>query len=168
MAEEIINRVAQSKLITFDLEDLYPEGNRVSLDIAPWLLDGLVLKEQLFRDHVKNIDTEKYTNAYVAMHCSTEAIIPSWAYLLITLKLKEVAKKVVIGNLDDLEQLLFAEILGSLDISAMKDKAVIIKGCANKPVPDNAMVLLIQKLQPVVKSLFFGEACSTVPLYKKK
>ena len=168
MEGEIVNRVANSKLVTLDLEDLYPEGPRLSLDISEWLRDGLVLIEKEFRQYVKELDLHEFQDSYVSLHCSTDAIIPSWAYLLVVLRLSEVAKKVVIGNSEDLESLIFSEILATLDISAYENKPIIIKGCANKPIPENAMVLLAQKLQPVAKSIFFGEACSSVPLYKKK
>ncbi|NND63427.1 MAG: DUF2480 family protein [Flavobacteriaceae bacterium] len=168
MEGEIVNRVANSKLVTLDLEDFYPEGPRLSLDISEWLRDGLVLIEKEFRQYVKELDLHEFQDSYVSLHCSTDAIIPSWAYLLVVLRLSEVAKKVVIGNSEDLESLIFSEILVTLDISAYENKPIIIKGCANKPIPENAMVLLAQKLQPVAKSIFFGEACSSVPLYKKK
>lgn len=167
MAEEIINRVANSKLVTFNLEDYYPEGERKSLDIKDWLLEGFVLREKEFREKAKNFDWSIYKNCYVVLTCSSNAIVPGWAYMLLATYLNPNVKKVVIGDLEILETLLFAEALQNLDISSYEGKPVIIKGCSQKPVPPNAYLQLIQKLQPVAKSLMYGEACSSVPLYKK-
>ena len=168
MADEIINRVANSKLITFDLEDLYPEGTRTSIDISTWLYEGLLLREKDFRASVTTHDWSQYQNHYVALTCATEAIIPGWAYLLLTSVLAPFAKKVVVGDMVLLETLLYQEIIDTLEISKYQDKPIIIKGCANKPVPEGAYIALLQKLQPVAKSLMYGEACSSVPLYKRK
>ena len=168
MEGEIVNRVANSALITIDLEEFYPEGERVTLDISQWLLEGLVLREKEFRDTVKNTDTTIYKDAYVTLYCSTEAIIPAWAYMLVTSQLSGIARKVVVGSLADLETLLFAEIIQSIEVSNFKNKPVIIKGCAHKPIPENAYILLTQKLRNVAKSVMYGEACSAVPLFKNK
>lgn len=167
MTEEIINRVANSKLITFDLEEFYPEGKRVSFDISPWLLEGIVLKEQDFRKSAKTHDWSQYQHAYVSLYCSTDAIVPGWAYMLLTVYLSPFAKKVTVGTLEELETVLFSEIIDKVDVESFKDKSVIIKGCAHKPIPQNAFVLLAAKLQPIAKSIMYGEACSSVPLYKK-
>ncbi|MGY5850691.1 DUF2480 family protein [Salegentibacter sp. F14] len=167
MSEEIINRVASSKLVTFNLEDYYPEGERVLFDIKDWLLDGFVLREKDFREQAKTHNWNKYEGKYIALTCSSDAIIPAWAYMLLATYLQPYAKKVVTGNLETLESILFTEIIDNLDPSDLKDKPVIIKGCSNKPVPKNAYLLLIEKLQPIVKSLMYGEACSSVPLYKR-
>lgn len=164
---EIINRVANSKLKTIDLEDFYPKGKRVVFDIASWLYEGLILKEKDFRENVKNHDWQQYKDNYVALTCSEDAIIPSWAYLLLATKLQPYAKTVVVGNLELLETVIFQEIINNLDTSEYQDKPVIIKGCANKPIPNSAYSFLIHKIQPIAKSIMFGEACSTVPLYKK-
>lgn len=168
MAEEIINRVANSKLKVIDLEDFYPIGRRVLFDIKDWLLEGLVLRENDFRTYVKEHDWSQYNDCYVALHCSTDAIVPDWAYILISLELEEFSKLTVIGSLEHLESLLFSKIISELDISTYQDMPVIIKGCSNKPVPANALVLLSQKLRPIAKSIMFGEACSSVPLFKRK
>lgn len=168
MAEEIINRVANSKLKVIDLEDFYPEGKRILFDIKDWLLEGLVLREKEFRAYVKNHDWSQYGDNYVALHCSTDAIVPDWAYMLISIQLQDFAKLAVIGNLEQLESILYTSIINDLDLSDYKDAPVIIKGCSNKPVPANALVLLSQKLKPIAKSVMFGEACSSVPLYKRK
>ncbi|MUH35039.1 DUF2480 family protein [Zobellia amurskyensis] len=168
MSEEIINRVAESKLITFNLEDYYLPGKRVVFDISEWLLEGFLLKEKEFRVHAAEHDWSQYQDAYVALQCSTDAVVPGWAYMLLATKLQPFAKRYTQGSLEQLETLLYAETLKDLDVSEFKDKFVIVKGCSNKPVPPNAYVLIIGKLQPVVKSLMYGEACSSVPLYKRK
>jgi hypothetical protein len=168
MAEEIINRVANSKLVTFNLEDLYPKGERVAFDISQWLLEGIVLRETDFREKASNHNWAQYQNKYVALFCSTDAIVPGWAYLLLSLHLSPFAAKVTVGSLEELESILFAELLLNLDVSEYADKPVIIKGCAHKPIPQNAYVLLAQKLQPFAKSIMYGEACSSVPLFKRK
>ncbi|MDV7186353.1 DUF2480 family protein [Lutibacter sp. TH_r2] len=167
MSNEIVNRVANSQLKTIDLEEFYPKGNRIVLDIKPWLFHELILKENEFRAHLKNHNWEQYKNSYVALTCSSEAIIPSWAFMLISTYLTN-AKKIVVGNLETLETILFSEIISKFNISEFKNKPIIIKGCANKPIPSTAYTQLINKLQPVAKSIMFGEACSTVPLFKKK
>lgn len=168
MAEEIVNRVANSKLKVIDLEDFYPEGKRLSFDIKNWLWEDLVLREKEFRAYVAKHDWSQYNNLYVALYCSTEAIVPDWAYMLISIQLQNVAKLTVIGNLEHLESMLYTEIISGLDLSEYKDAPVIIKGCSHKPVPANALVLLAQKLKPIAKSIMFGEACSSVPLFKRK
>lgn len=167
MAEELINRVAQSKLITFNLEDYYPKGQRFLFDVSQWLFEGFVLKEKDFREQAKNHDWSQYKDHYIALGCSTDAIIPAWAYMLIATYLEPYAKKVVIGDLEELESHLYQEIIEKMDVTDLKGKPVIIKGCSNKPVPKNAYIFLINKLQPVVRSLMYGEACSSVPLYKQ-
>ncbi|WP_310991506.1 DUF2480 family protein [Aequorivita marina] len=167
MEKEIVNRVANSKLITLNLEDFYPTGERVAFDISPWLMEGIVLREKDFRQQAKNHDWSQYQDKFVALFCSTDAIVPGWAYLLLSLHLVPYTKKAIVGNLQELDSILFAEILKDLDVSEYQDKSIIIKGCANKPIPQNAYVLLAQKLQPIAKSIMYGEACSSVPLYKK-
>ena len=168
MSEEIINRVANSNLTTIDLEDFYPKGNRIVFDIKDWLYEELILREKDFRESVKNHDWSQYQDSYVALTCSSDAIIPSWAYLLLTVELTPFAKKVVVGDLPLLETVIYQDIINQIDISEYKDKPIIIKGCANKPIPPSAYTLLIEKVKTVAKTIMFGEACSTVPLYKKK
>lgn len=166
--EEIINRVANSKLKTFDLEEIYPEGQRVLFDIKDWLFQELILKETDFRAFVKNHDWAQYKKSFVAVTCSVDAIIPSWAFMLIASELMPFASKVVIGDLELLETVIYQELIGFLDLKDFANKPVIIKGCAEKPIPASAFAFLIEKLQPIAKSIMFGEACSTVPLYKSK
>ncbi|WP_036151132.1 DUF2480 family protein [Maribacter forsetii] len=168
MADEIVNKVAQSKLITFNLEDYYPKGNRVVLDIKDWLFEGFILKEKEFRAFVEAHDWSQYEGAYVAMQCSTDAIVPGWAYLLLSMKLSGIAKKAVQGSLVDLETSIYQSIIENIDVSEYQDKLLIIKGCSNKPVPSNAYLFLAERLKPVAKSIMYGEACSSVPLFKRK
>ena len=165
---EIINRVANSALITIDLEDYYPNGTRVVFDIKDWLYKSLVLREKEFRAFVEMHDWDAYKDKYIALCCTTEAIIPGWAYMLVRLRLSEIAKQVIIGDLEALETNIYYKIINDLDVSHCENKPVIVKGCSNKPVPQNAYLFLINKLQPVAKSIHYGEACSSVPLYKKK
>ena len=166
MADEIINRVANSKLIVVDLEDYYPKGERTLFDIKDWLFQEIILKEKDFRAFVNNHNWNQYQGNYVALTCSSDAIIPSWAYLLLATKLSPFVKKIVVGNLETLESLVFEEVINSISLEEYKGKSIIIKGCTNKPIPASAYTLLIQKIQPIVKTIMFGEACSTVPLYK--
>ena len=165
---EIVNRVAQSKLMTLDLEEFYPKGTRLQIDIKDWLFEGLILREKEFKNQISEHNWEQYKDAYVAIFCSTDAIIPGWAYMLISTKLQPYARKVVLGSLEDLETILFQTIIEEMNVSEFKDKPVIIKGCSNKPVPPNAYLWATLKLQPVAKSIMYGEACSSVPLFKRK
>lgn len=165
---DIVNRVSQSKLITFDLEDYYPQGKREVLDVKDWLYEGFILKEKEFRAHVAGHDWEQYTDAYIALSCSTNAIIPGWAYMLIASKLQPYAKTIVVGNLEELETSLYQSVIENIDVSSFKDQMVIVKGCSNKPVPPNAYVWITVKMQTVAKSVMYGEACSSVPLFKRK
>ncbi|MBU2940877.1 DUF2480 family protein [Lacinutrix sp. C3R15] len=166
MAKEIINRVANSKLEVFDLEDYYPQGKRILFDIKDWLYEGFVLREKDFRALVKEHDWSLYQDAYVALTCTTDAIVPDWAYMLLSIHLEPFAKKIVLGNLETLEVSLYQDIIHDLDISAFKNKPVIIKGCSKKPVPSSAYIMITNKLKPLAKSIMFGEACSSVPLFK--
>ena len=168
MEGEIVNRVANSKLVTFDLEALYPAGNRILLDIKDWLYEGLILREKEFRDFVSNHHWEQYQDAYVAVTCSTDAIVPGWAYMLVASHLNPFAKRVVKGNLEVLETSIYQAIIDQLDVAEFTDKPVIIKGCSNKPVPENAYLMAVAKIQTVAKGVMYGEACSSVPIYKKK
>jgi len=168
MPKEIVNRVASSKLVTIDLEDYYPEGKRILFDIKDWLYEGLVLREKEFRQKANTHNWEQYKHNYVALTCTTDAIIPTWAFMLLATHLEPYATKVVTGNLDALETSLYQDIINTLDVSAFVDKPIIIKGCSNKPVPANAYVMLTNKLKPIAKSIMYGEACSSVPLYKCK
>lgn len=168
MSNEIINKVAGSGLITIDLEEYYPKGERVLFDIKPLLFQELILKEKDFREFIKTNDWSGYKDKYVAVICSSDAIVPTWAYMLISLALEPYAKKVVFGNLQTLETILFNEVLNHIDYKTYKDQRIVIKGCSNLPVTTNAYVELVNKLKPFAKSIMYGEPCSTVPLYKTK
>lgn len=166
--KEIKNRVAESKLITIDLEDYYPKEKRVVIDIKGWLYEELILKEKEFRAYLKQEDWSRYKDSYVALTCSSDAIIPSWAYLLITAYLSEFAKKIVVGSLANLETAIYQDIIQALPIDSYKNKPIIIKGCSEKDIPETAYIHLVSRLIPVAKSLMYGEACSTVPLFKSR
>jgi hypothetical protein len=166
--EEIKNKVAESKLEVFDLEDYYPKGKRITIDMSQWLIDGFLLREKDFRLALKNHDWQQYQDAYVAIDCSTDAILPAWASILVASHLVGYAQKAVNGNLQELETSLYELIISKIDFSIYQDKAVILKGCSKIPVPQSAYLLAINKLQPFARSIMYGEACSAVPLYKRK
>lgn len=167
MPKEIVNRVANSQLVTIDLEDYYPKGDRVLFDIKKWLFAEQILKEKDFREFVKSENWKVYKNKYIALTCTSDAIIPSWAFLLITVALSPFVKLVVIGNLKDLETAIFQNIIGDIPLHEFEGKPIIIKGCSDINIPDTAYSMLIHRLLPIAKSIMYGEACSSVPLYKK-
>lgn len=168
MEDDIINRVANSKLVVVDLEDYYPKGKRSVLDIKNWLFEELVLREKDFREKINSHDWQQYQDHYVALTCTSDAIVPAWAFMLLTMHLQPYAKRVVIGDLEQLETSIYQDVIQNLDISEFVDKPLIIKGCSNKPVPANAYILLSLKLKTIAKSIMYGEACSSVPLFKRK
>ena len=167
LSEPIVNRVAQSGLITFDLEDYYPEGKRVVYDLKDILFQGMILRERDFRAFVKQHDWAQYHGKYVALTCSANAIVPTWAYMLLTIKLEPYARRVVFGSLDTLEAVLFQEALQRVDITQFQDAKVVVKGCGNRAVSPFAYTEITRLLRPVAASIMYGEPCSTVPLYKK-
>lgn len=166
--EEIVNRVASSGLVVLNLEDYAIKGDRVLFDIKDQLFQGMILKEKDFRVFLKEHDWNKYNNQYVALTCSVDAIIPTWAYMLLGIKLKPYAKRVVFGKLQVLEQILWQEILDNIDFSVFESKKVVIKGCSDLSIPEQAYVETAQRLSTYAASIMFGEPCSTVPLFKKK
>ncbi|WP_026754561.1 DUF2480 family protein [Sediminibacter sp. Hel_I_10] len=168
MQEEIVNRVALSKLMVVDLEDYYPEGERVQFDIKDWLHEGFVLREKEFRAQVAAYDWSQHKDQFVALTCTADAIIPAWAYMLITMEISAFARKVSVGDLQLLETAIYQDIINALDVTPYQDKPLIVKGCSHKPVPPNAYIMLSAKLRPIAKSIMYGEACSSVPLYKRK
>ncbi|MFL2621911.1 MAG: DUF2480 family protein [Flavobacteriaceae bacterium] len=168
MNTEIINRVAKSNLITIDLTDYYPKGKRAVIDIKNWLKEGLVLIEKDFRQSLNNYNWNQFKGHHIAIFCSTDAIIPIWAYMLVQKNLNGIAKSITYGSTETMESVLIIPIIESLDLEYCKDKPVVIKGCSDKNIPRNAYIKLIEKLQPIAKSIMFGEACSSVPLFKKK
>jgi hypothetical protein len=167
MEKEIINRVDQSGLTEINLEDYYSKGERVLLDIKKLLFQELILKEKDFREFVKNEDWSKYKDKFVAITCSADAIVPTWAYMLLSTSIQPFAKNVVFGNLKTLETILFNQALSKINPEDFRDKKTVIKGCGNLPVPESAYVELTRILTPVAKSIMYGEPCSTVPVMKK-
>jgi hypothetical protein len=168
MEKEIINRVDQSGLTEFNLEDLYPKGTRSVIDVKENLFQGLILREKDFREFVKNEEWSKYKDQFVAITCTADAIVPTWAYMLLATALEPFAKKIVFGDLKTLETILFHEALSKIHPEDYRDKRVVIKGCSNLPVPESAYVELTRLLNPVAKSIMYGEPCSTVPIMKRK
>ena len=163
---EIKNKIAESGLINFDIATLLPKGNRIGIDLKDFLFQEMILKEKDFREKIAAIDTEKYKDAFVYIYNSADAIVPLWAYFLITAKLTGVAKKVVFGNKEDLEVLLMHNSIQTYDFTVMMGKRVLVKGCTDENIPVNAYIELVEQLKPLVKSLMFGEACSNVPIFK--
>lgn len=167
MSEYIENKVANSGLITISLQEFHQKGDRVLFDIKPLLWQELALKEKDFRSFIKQHDWRQYQNNFVAITCSADAIVPTWAYMLVAIALQPYVKKVIFGNLSDLERELFIDAVNLFDLNSITNKRVLVKGCGDINIPDSAFVYVSQKFVPVVKSLMFGEACSNVPLYKK-
>ena len=163
---EIRNKVAESGLINFDLTDLVPKGVRKGLDLKDFLFMEMILKEKDFREKVAAIDVEEYRDAYIYIYNSADAIVPLWAYFLITARLTDVAKKIVFRNREDLEVILMHNAIKNYDFEEMRGKRVLVKGCSDKEIPENAYIELVEQLKPIVKSLMFGEACSNVPIVK--
>ena len=166
--ENIVNKVAQSGLVTLDPAAFYPEGERVVYDIKDNLFQGLILREKDFREFVKTHDWAQYDGKNVAVTCTADAIVPAWAYMLLANRLAPYAREVVFGNEEVLETVLFVKNIANMDVEQYRDQRLVIKGCGDIDVPVSAYVELTRKLTPVVKSLMFGEPCSTVPIYKKK
>lgn len=166
--DNIINRVAQSGLISLDPADLYPAGDRVFFDIKDNLFQGLILREKDFREFIKEHSWENYTAKHVAIGCSVDAIVPTWAYMLLASRLAPYASTVVFGDLALLETVLFDRELNKLDVEKYRDERVVVKGCGEIPVPDSAYITITAKLTGVAKSIMYGEPCSTVPIYKSK
>lgn len=166
--ENIVNKVASSGLITFNLEDYFHKGERLVYDIKDNLFHGLILKEQDFRAFIKEHDWQYYSGKNVAITCSADAIVPTWAYMLLANRMKPYANEVVFGGLETLETLLYTKALASVDVNKFAGERVVIKGCADLEVPVSAYVEITALLTPVVKSLMYGEPCSTVPIYKRK
>ena len=166
--DEIINRVTSSSLITFDLEELYQHGDRVQIDIKDQLYEGLILKEKDFRAYIKNANWSQYQDKFVAIHCSVDAIIPTWAYMLLAIALRPYAQVTQFGTLEQLEEELYNKALSGINWQQFQNAKIVIKGCSKINVPTSAYFKVVEYLQPIAASLMFGEACSTVPLYKSK
>lgn len=167
MSEEIINKVAESGLITLDLEDYLPKNKIVELDIRDQLFQGLALKEKNFREFIKTQDWSVYKDQLVGVYCSNDAIIPTWAFMLLASVLQPYAEKIYFGKRENVIHQLLTEKILKLEVEKFKDQLIIIKGCAKENISMDVYMQLVQKLQPHVKSIMFGEPCSTVPVYKK-
>jgi hypothetical protein len=165
---EIINKVAQSGLITIDLEEYYVQGERVLFDIKGWLFEEIILKEKDFREYIQKHDWKQYENKFVAITCSADAIVPTWAFMLIAAQLEPFAKKITFGSPEKLEEDIFAEVLSRFNPNDFKDQRIVIKGCSKVEVPLSVYVKLTAFLRPLAKSIMYGEPCSTVPIYKKR
>lgn len=168
LTHEVLNRVSNSQLITFDLEEFYSSGDRVLFDIKDWLFQEQILKEKDFRESIKAHDWSKYQDKYVAVTCSVDAIVPTWAYMLLSISLQPFAKFIFFGTLSQLEVQLFLNTLDKIDWQKFKDSKVVIKGCSKVEVPIAVYVEATNRLRPLAASIMYGEPCSTVPLYKKK
>ena len=166
--DEIVNKVANSVLEVFDLEDYYPSGIRTQLDISQWLLDGFLLKEKDFRAALLTTDWTIYKDKVVGIICSADAIIPMWANMLIVSALNDFAKSVYFGDETKVREQVLLENIASLSPEAYSEQRIVVKGCGDTPIGESAYIAITQKLRPVVKSIMYGEPCSTVPVYKKK
>jgi Protein of unknown function (DUF2480) len=167
MAEEFVNKVAESGLITLDPASLYPKGEVAVFDMKDHLFMGLILKEKDFREALKKTDWESYRNKNVAITCTADAIIPVWAYMLVATYLQPVAADIVMGDEKELHRQLFLKNIQQLHLEDYSDKRVVIKGCGETPIDDFVYMEITKLLRPVVKSIMYGEPCSTVPVYKK-
>jgi hypothetical protein len=167
MSDVFINKVAESGIITIDLETFFPKEEIVVFDIKDYLFMGLILKEKDFRAALKELSLEKFEHKIVAVTCSADAIIPMWAYMLIAALLQPVCIRVMLGTADEVQNKLLLQNIQQIDISAYMDNRVVVKGCGEKPIPEEAYLDITNKLRPIAKSIMFGEPCSTVPVYKK-
>ncbi len=167
MEPTLVNRVAQSGLITIDLETFYPEGEIVPFDLKDYLFMGLILKEKDFREALKGHDWAQYSGKNIAVFCSADAIIPLWAYMLVTAYAAPYARDVFQGVPEAFVEAAFLKKIAALDITPYEGRRLVIKGCSNRPVPPAAYVEITRRLQPIAQSILFGEPCSTVPVYKR-
>lgn len=167
MEETLVNRVANSRLVTIDLETFYPAGEVVSFDLKDYLFMGLILKEKDFREALKTHDWEQYAGKNLAVFCSTDAIIPMWAYMLVAAHAAPFARDVFQGLPEQYAEFAFLKKLATINPDDFAGQRLVIKGCSDKPVPPSAYLEITRRLQPVVASIMFGEPCSTVPVYKR-
>ena len=168
MSDEIINKVAQSALMTLDLEDYYPDEEILLFDLKPFLFMEMILKEKEFRSALQNMDWSPYRDKIVAVTCTADAIIPLWAYMLVAIYLEPIAKNMIQGDEQAALQQTFLARIAAIDLDEYRDKRVVVKGCGDKPVGAFAYMEIARRLRPLVKSIMYGEPCSTVPVYKKK
>ena len=167
MSEAIVNKVSESGLITLDLEQYYPREEVVLYDLKDYLFMGLILKEKDFRESLKNLDWEVYKNKYVGVTCSADAIIPPWAYMLAASYLQPVAKDVIMGDEKEVHKTIFLKNIQGIDANEFTGQRVVVKGCGDTPIGEFAYIEITKLLRPVVKTIMYGEPCSTVPIYKK-
>jgi LPS O-antigen subunit length determinant protein (WzzB/FepE family) len=168
MSEALVNKVANSGLITIDLETFLPKEEILVFDLKDYLFMGLILKEKDFREALKQKDWTDYNNRYVSITCSTDAIIPLWAYMLISTYLQPVAKDLYVGTQKEMYKHLVLKAIDQFNTDSIKDQRVVIKGCGDNEIESYAYAEITKVLTPVVKSIMYGEPCSTVPIYKKK
>jgi len=168
MEDIIVNKVAQSGLKTIDLEDFYPKEDVVEFDLKNYLVMELILKEKDYREALKSIDWSIYQNKNVAITCSADAIIPLWAYMLAVSYLQPYAADVIFGNEKEAFNILFLKNLDKINVKEYEDARIVVKGCGDKKIPETAYVEIAKLLRPVAKSIMYGEACSTVPIFKRK
>jgi len=166
MAEEIINRVAESSLLQIDLEDFLPQSEIQAYDLAQNLFEGMILKENDFRDFLKNHDWSQYEGKTMAIFCSEDAIVPNWAFMLLTTKLNEHRARCLFGNINEVKEKLLLDAFRNSDLKAYKGRKVLVKGCGSFGLSPAVFIEVTNHLQPIVKSLMFGEACSSVPVFK--
>lgn len=164
----IVNKVAQSGLLSIDLAEIYPAGERIFYDIKANLFQGLMLREKDFREFIKEHNWESYQGKHIAIGCSADAIVPTWAYMLLANKMAPYAETVVFGDLTLLETILFERQMSKLDLEKYRDQRVVIKGCGEIHIPESAYVDITVKLTAIAKSIMYGEPCSTVPIFKRK
>ena len=168
MENKIINKVTESLLTTVDLEEYAPKGEIAIFDLKDHLFMGLILKEKDFREALKIFDWEQYKDKLVAITCTVDAIIPMWAYMLVATNLQPVAKEVIFGQEKDILPNIWIKNVSAINGSDFLDKRVVVKGCGEHPIPEVAYVEITNKLRPYVKSIMYGEPCSTVPIFKRK
>ncbi len=165
--DEIINRVASSSLVTLNLEELYPGGELAEVDLKDLLFQGLILREKDLRDFIKAHPWQQYSGKHVAVFCSADAVIPTWAFMLVSIALQPFATTIVFGNRAELVSRIYQEALDKVDWTQYKDAKVLIKGCSDQHVPESAYLTAATRLRPLASSILYGEPCSTVPLFKK-
>ena len=168
VSDIILNKVAESGLVTLDLKKFYPQEQIKTFDLKDYLFRGLIIKEKEFREALKNTNWQQFENANVAVTCSADAIIPVWAFMLVTTYLRPVAKNIVLGDEKKLIETILLQNISALNIDEYKDKRIVIKGCGDLPIPESAYLQITSVLLPHVKSIMYGEPCSTVPVYKKR
>lgn len=166
--DAIVNKVAESGLVTIDLEKYYPSGEAKVFDLKDYLFMGMILKEKDFREALKKTDWELFRGKNVAITCTADAIIPVWAYMLVASYLQPLALDFVLGDEKELHRSLFLKKLAAIDTTEFADKRIVIKGCGELPIGDFAYTEITRLLRPVAKTIMYGEPCSTVPVYKKQ